>query len=182
VRAGAVEQRRAAGDGEPRLLLAADRLDGDAGRVLDAAEEGRAIAGAPARLGRNVPRLRHAAMGDLPGADLERLQRAQHRRLGEDAAGAQPLAEPHDAREGVDDAEATRRAAGDEQAAIVGAEVEGGIYIRRPGPAAPCGTRSSPAPVDADDSIRLPDKRDPARSLHGDVTGYSPRGKAPQRQ
>ena len=38
------------------------------------------------------------------------------------------LAEPHDAREGVDDAELARpRRLGDQQAAIVGAEVERGI-------------------------------------------------------
>ena len=37
---------------------------------------------------------------------------------------AQPLAQAHNAREGIDDAEAMRAGAGNEQAAIVGAEIK----------------------------------------------------------
>jgi hypothetical protein len=47
----------------------------------------------------------------LVGADLQRLDRAVHRRRRTEPAGRrQPLAEPHDARKGVDDAELARPA------------------------------------------------------------------------
>ena len=58
---------------------------------------------------------------------FERLDGALHGRLAEAAVGADALAEPDDAREGVDDAEAVVARRGDQQAAIVGAEIEGGI-------------------------------------------------------
>ena len=70
------------------------------------------------------PRSRHSAPGDaplraiLPAQMRSAAMRARHRRLGEHAARRQPLAQPHDAREGVDDAEplaARRRATSSRQ-------------------------------------------------------------------
>ena len=46
------------------------------------------------------------AVGELGAADLQRLDGADHRRLAEAAGPADPLAEAHDAREGIDDAKA----------------------------------------------------------------------------
>ncbi|TIT07216.1 MAG: hypothetical protein E5W86_28995, partial [Mesorhizobium sp.] len=58
---------------------------------------------------------------------LERVDGAVHRRLAEPAGGGQPLAQPDDAREGIDDAElAVARRHRDQQPAIVGAEIERG--------------------------------------------------------
>ncbi len=45
---------------------------------------------------------------------------------------AQALAEAHDAGKGIDDGEAGRARRGDQQAAIVGAEIERAIRRRRP--------------------------------------------------
>src|SRR3546814_3640104 len=71
--------------------------------------------------------MRDAAPADLAGADLQRLDGARHGRARQFAAGGKPLAQAHDPREGVDDPEAVVRRAGDQQAAVVGAEVEGSI-------------------------------------------------------
>src|SRR3546814_8399556 len=71
--------------------------------------------------------MRDAAPADLAGADLQRLDGARHGRARQFAAGGKPLAQAHDPREGVDDPEAVVRRAGDQQAAVVGAEVAGSI-------------------------------------------------------
>src|SRR4029077_2124490 len=65
-------------------------------------------------------------------ADLQRLDRARNRRLADAARGGDALAEPDDAREGVDHAETVAGGTGDQQAAIVGAKIE--RRIRRVGP------------------------------------------------
>src|SRR5690606_2468825 len=68
------------------------------------------------------------ARRELVGADLERLDRAVHGRVGQPTMRRKPLAQPDDARKGVDDAELAGPAGnGNEQPAIVGAEVERGI-------------------------------------------------------
>lgn len=54
--------------------------------------------------------------------DLQRLDGAVHRGIGEAAAGSETLAEAHDAGEGVDHAKTMLGRAGDQQAAIIGAE------------------------------------------------------------
>ena len=74
-----------------------------------------------------------------------------HRLLAERAGCADALAEPDDAREGIDDPKAVAARLGDQQAAIVGAEIERGIErpASPPVAAAPRGTpgagRTSPA-------------------------------------
>ena len=94
---------------------------------LDAVEELLAVVGRAAGFGGDQPRAPDRAAGELVGADLQRLDGAVHGRLAEAAARRQPLAQPDDARERVDDAElAGPRRHGDQQPAIVGAEVERG--------------------------------------------------------
>ena len=60
-------------------------------------------------------------------ADPQGLEGPLDRGLAQAVRVAEPLAETDDAREGVDDPEAVRGRLGDQQAAIVGAEVEGRI-------------------------------------------------------
>ncbi len=85
-----------------------------------------AIGGAAAGLGGDVAAARDAPKGDLAGADLERVERARDRLLGQRAGRGQPFAEPDDAREGVDDAKAAAGRPRHQQPAIVGAEIERG--------------------------------------------------------
>ncbi len=122
-----MQERRTAGDHQPRFLGSRDDLELDADLVAHPIEEGSAIIGAAAGLGRDIAAGGDPALTDLAGAHPERLDRAGHRRFGQLAAGGQPLAEPHDAGERVDDAKAAARRAGDQQPAIVGAEIERGI-------------------------------------------------------
>src|SRR6202012_5816719 len=68
----------------------------------------------------------------LVAADLQRLDRATDRSLADAARGGDALAEPDDAREGVDHAKTAAGRPGDQQAAIVGAEIE--RRIGRAGP------------------------------------------------
>ena len=145
-----VDQRGAAGDGEPRLGLARDDLEREAGLLADAVDELRAVLGRAAGLGGDQPGAGDVAVGELGAADLERLDGADHRRLAEAAVGADPLAEPDDAREGVDDAEAVVARRGDQQAAIVGAEIERGVErprrrCARPARSAALAARRRPA-------------------------------------
>ena len=120
-----IGERRAAGDGEIGLGAAVDDLELEAELVAHPGDEGRAVLGEPAGLG-----------GDEPGAQRRAGPRSLSRQIRSASRVrsiapslrllpcAEALAEPHDAREGIDDAEAEMRRLGDEQAAIVGAEVE----------------------------------------------------------
>ena len=65
---------------------------------------------------------------EVRGFKVRRLDRALHGAIRQPAARAQPLAEPDDARKGIDDPELARsRRLGDQQPAIVGAKVERGV-------------------------------------------------------
>ena len=84
-----LDQRAAAGDGQPRLGLAVDDFEVEPGLGRDPREEFGAVAA------RGRPRWRSAGRGarrvaQLAGADLERLDRAVHRRLGQPAARRRP--------------------------------------------------------------------------------------------
>jgi len=63
----------------------------------------------------------------LVGANSERLHRASHRLVGEPSRLTDAFAEPDDARECIDDAEAATGGACNEQPAVVGAEIEGPV-------------------------------------------------------
>ncbi len=120
----AVEQRRAAGDHQPRLLVAGDDLDGNAGLGAHPLQELVAVLRAPAGLGADRAREGHPAPRHLAGADRERLEGAVHGGVRKPVALGEPLAEPDDAGEGVDDAEAAPGPPGHQKAAVVGPEVD----------------------------------------------------------
>ena len=81
----------------------------------------------------------------LVAADRERADRALDRRLADTARGGDALAEPDDAGERVDHAEAVAGRTRDQQAAIVGAEIERGV-ARPAAIAAQAAVRSSRQP------------------------------------
>ena len=93
-----------------------------------------AVLGRAAGFGGDQPRARDAAVLHLGAADGERADGAVHRRRAQAAGQRHAFAQADDAREGVDDAEAVAGRARDEQAAIIGAEIERGIG--RPAPIA----------------------------------------------
>ena len=119
-----IDQRQAAEQGQARLVLVRQDLEGEAGHPLDAGEELDAVARAPAGLGRDAAQLAHVVAADDPGADPERRDRSRDRPLVEPAAAGDPLAEPHDAGEAVDHLERLATRLGHQQAAVVGAEIE----------------------------------------------------------
>src|SRR5262249_53439177 len=77
-----------------------------------------------ASLGCNQTGAGRAAVAHLVAADRQRLDGAPDRRIAESARGRQPFAEPDDARERIDDAKAFTNRTRDQQATVVGAEVE----------------------------------------------------------
>ena len=126
-----IDQRQAAEQREQRLLLVRQDLEGEPGDPLDPGEELDAVARAPAGLGRDAAQPADVVARDDPGADPQRRDRARDRPLVEPAAARDALAEPHDAREAVDDLEAVVvQRPRDQQPAVVGPEVERGH--RRP--------------------------------------------------
>jgi len=125
------EQDVAAEHRQPRFLLRRDHVEPDAGLLPHALDEGRAVARPPARLGRDRTRKPHVASAQLVGADVKRGERPVHRFLAEPSGPGQPLAEPHHAAERVDDHEVLLRRAGDQQAAVVGAEIDRGVGLAR---------------------------------------------------
>ncbi len=99
----AVEQRRAALEGEIGLLAGGDDVEGDAGLVADAVDEAAAILRPAAGFGGDGARQAHPAALHLGRTDLERLDGAVHRFGGQAAALRDALAQPDDARKRVDD-------------------------------------------------------------------------------
>ena len=119
-----VDERRRAGHRQPRLHLGCQDLDLEAEPVADAREELSAVLGDAAGFRGDEARAPHLGAAELGGADLERIQRARHGGFRQPPRLADALAEADNAREGIDDAEAAARRAGEQQAAVVGAEVE----------------------------------------------------------
>jgi hypothetical protein len=99
-----IQQRRAARDHEARLLGGRDDLELDPHLVAHATEELAAIGGAAAGLGRHRARGADPALGDLAGADPERVERAVHCRRAQRAGRLQAFAQPDDPRERIDHA------------------------------------------------------------------------------
>ncbi len=119
-----VEQFGAAGRGEPRFGRGIDHLEFEPGFVGNTAAEFLAVLSRAAGLGRDQPRPRDAARLHLVAADQQRLDGARDRGVADSARRGDALAEPDDAGEGVDDAEAVRGRPRHQKAAIIGAEVE----------------------------------------------------------
>ncbi len=122
-----IDQRRAAGCGQPGFGLAVDDFELDPDLVSHPFEEFEPVARRPAGFGRDQPGASHAAVAHLGAAHPQRLDRAHDRGLAEEARARDALPQPDDARERVDHAKAVARGARHQQAAIVGAEIERGI-------------------------------------------------------
>ena len=103
----------------------------EAGLAPRALDELAAIGGDAAGFGGDQPRARHRAPAHLLGADLERFDGAAHGGFRQPARAQHAFAETDDAGEGVDDEKAAARGLGDEQPAIIGAEIESAINERR---------------------------------------------------
>ena len=129
-----IDEGRAARDGEISLGLAVDDLQLEVELVAHAVDEGRAVLGEPAGLGGDETRAPHILRRHLLAADAQRIDGASDGIVAETVAEAQPLAQPHDARKRIDDAEAEMRRLRNEKAAIVRAEVERGVASRRATP------------------------------------------------
>ena len=132
-----IEQRRAADHGQRRFRLAVDHLELDAGLGSDAFAESSAFSAArqaSVAISRSRPAFRSLILSlQIDSAAIARSIAASLIRAGRGDA----LAEPDDAREGVDHAEPVARGTGDQQPAVVGAEVERRIDARCPPPPQP---------------------------------------------
>ncbi len=122
--AGPGQQRRAAFERELGFLAGRDDVEVDAGFGVHAREEGGAVGGAAAGFRGNGTHCADVAAAQACGAGVQGAHGAFHGLATEGAAVVQALAEPDDARETVDDAKAVIGRGADEEAAIVGAEVQ----------------------------------------------------------
>ena len=141
-----LEQGRAAVERQGRLLAVADDFQLKPGLGLGAGQESVAVLGQSAGFGGDAAKPRDTAAAQFAGTDPERRQGARHRLIRQPAGFGDALAEPHDARKGIDDAKARRHRLGHQQAAIVAAEIERGIYGRAGVPAAAFGAMSGAMP------------------------------------
>ena len=126
-----VEQRRAADHRKRRLGLAVDHFEPDAGLGLDAIPKAIGVRGRAAGLGRDQAKAAGLPGLDLVAADRERGNGALDRRFADAAGGGDALAQPDDAGKGIDHAKAVAGRTGDQEPAIIGAEVERRIDLGR---------------------------------------------------
>ena len=124
-----IHQRRAAGGGEVGLGLAVDDLELDADALADDGEELGAVLGGAASFRGDQAGAGHRPVAHLVPADSERRHRAGDRGIGQPPGRRDALAEPDDAGKRVDHTKAVAGRPRDQQAAIVGAEVEGGVGL-----------------------------------------------------
>ena len=127
----AVEQGRHAARGEACFLRRRDDVEVQAGFGGDAFDEGGAVCGCAAGLRRDRAGAGYAALAHLHRADADRLDRAGHGGVGEFARLRQAFAEAHGARERVEDAKALRLGLGDQEPAVVRAEIERSVDMAR---------------------------------------------------
>ena len=124
-----LEQDVAAEHRQPGLLLRGDDVECDAGFLAHPLDEVGAVFGAAAGLGRDRAGEEDVAALELVGADLERAHRPVHRRIAQPPARRQPFAQAHHAAEGVDHDERVALGPRDQQAAVVGTEIDRGIGL-----------------------------------------------------
>src|SRR6185437_4365026 len=126
-----VEQRRAADHRKRRLGLAVDHFELDTGFGLNAIPEAIGVRGRAAGLGRDQAKAAGLPGLDLVAADRERSNGALDRRFADAAGGGDALAQPDDPGEGIDHAKAVAGGTGDQEPAIIGAEVERRVDLGR---------------------------------------------------
>jgi hypothetical protein len=133
-----IGQRRAAKRREPRLCFAIDDFEIEPERFVHPVEELVTVCGHTTGFRRDQTRAGDAALLHLRVADGKRVERAGDCRLAELARLMQALAEPDDPRKCVDDAQAVGAVARavvmrprDQEAAIVGAEIERRVGVAR---------------------------------------------------
>jgi hypothetical protein len=124
-----VHQRGAAGGGEVGLGLTVDDLELDADPLADNAEELGTVLGGAAGFGSDQPGAGHGPVAHLVPAHAERRNRAGDRGVGQPPGRRDAFAQPDDPGERVDHAKAVAGWPRDQQAAIVGAEVEGSVGL-----------------------------------------------------
>ena len=129
-----VDQRRTARRRQTRFRLLRNDLKVEVSLAFDAPKKNVAILGEAAGFGRDQPRANHGAMVELALADLQRFDRAIHRRVRQEAGLTDPLAQPNDPRKGIDDAEAALARRRDQETAIVGTEIERRVVAARSAP------------------------------------------------
>ncbi len=109
--------------------LAVDDLDVEARSLPDAVEKGGAVFGGPTGLRRDQARAGDTAGRHLVVADFKRREGPLDGPVAEPPGRHEIFAEPDDAREGIHDPEPVLARSRDQQAAIVGAEVEGRVDV-----------------------------------------------------
>ena len=119
-----IEQRRATDHRQRRFGFAIDDLEPDAGRGGDPIPKTVGVRRRAAGFGRNQSQPFGSPQFDLVAANAERRDGALDRGLADAAGCGDPFAEPDDAREGIDHAEAVAGRTGDQEAAIIGAEIQ----------------------------------------------------------
>ena len=113
---------------KPRFLAGVNNVEENAGFAIDTRDEIGAVFGAAARFGRDRAREVHAAPHQLVRTDFERGDGAFNGRITDPPARAEPLTKAHDPRKSVDHGKAVARPGSrNQQAAIVGAQVQRGI-------------------------------------------------------
>jgi len=131
------DERAAAGDGQPRLGSSVDDLQFQARRPADTLDEIRPVLGRAAGLRGDHAHTAQSPSVELLRADGERLHGTLHRRLAQAPVCRKPFAQAYDAGERIDDAEAAGSArGGNQQSAIIGAQIKGGVKrfaLTRPG-------------------------------------------------
>ncbi len=124
----ATDQRRAAGHGKPRLGFAIDDFELEPGFLSDPRQKCLAVFGSAAGFGGNQPHAADRPVRKFRRAHAQGIDGAIHRFRRQATACSQPLAQTDNARKRVDDPELARpRRLGDQETAIVGAEIKGCI-------------------------------------------------------
>ena len=124
-----VDQRRATDHGERSLGLAIDDLQTDPGLGGDAVSKAFGVRSGAAGLRRDQPQPPRLSRLDFVAANAQRRNGAFDRRVADAARCRDSFAEAHDPRERIDHAEAILRRARDQQATVVGAEVQRRINL-----------------------------------------------------
>ncbi len=127
-----ISQRGASRHREEGLGAPVDDLELHAGLVMHPLDEMVGIARHATGFRRDQPGAVDAARMHLVAADQQRFDGPVDGVVVERDGAGEPLAEAHDAREGVDDTKAGAGGFGDEQAAIVRAEIKRRIGRARP--------------------------------------------------